>query len=183
MRRHFGTESPFAAWNWRQSRAESPFMRCQRPGIVDSLERKWRQSRRPRPGIVGSLAQNRRLCVASGLELSTVSSGPAVRGLELATVPRGIAVYALPAAWNCRQSRAESPFAARNWRQSRAESPFWQPEGSEERRGATGYGEGLRVLFMRDEPREFEWARTRACLLRPKSSAFVGASSVYGAAR
>ena len=60
---------------------------------------------------------------------------------------------------------------------------FSAPRDAEDREGPTGYGEGLRVLFMRDEPLEFEWARTRACLLRPKSSAFVGALSVYGAAR
>ena len=80
--------SPSAAWNCRQSRAESPFMRCQRPRIVDSLKRTCRS----RLGIGDSPTRNRRLCVASGLELSTVSSGIAVRGSEFATVSSGIAV-------------------------------------------------------------------------------------------
>ena len=164
----------FACW----STVSSEIAVLKRPfwlELVDTIARNGRSG-------LNSSTVSRGIAVR-GLDASTVWNGIAVRGLELAAVSRGIAVYALPAAWNCRQSRAESPFAARNWRQSRAESPFRSPRDASTRREAIGYGEGLRVLFLRDEPREFEWARTRACLLRPKSSAFVGASSVYGAAR
>ena len=60
---------------------------------------------------------------------------------------------------------------------------FLHGKDASDHRGPTGYGGGLGVLYIEDEPSELEWPRIRACLLRPKSSAFVGALNVCGAAR